>query len=68
MIDVHVLAFHRSLLALQVPYNMERILHILSGGDVQLVCRVQNEFESSGKTKIPDDILQKVNAEKNHSL
>ena len=39
---------------------MERILHILSDGDVDLVCRVQKEFEETGKSKLPDDILNKV--------
>ncbi|XP_035673866.1 threonine synthase-like 2 isoform X1 [Branchiostoma floridae] len=47
---------------IQVPYNFERILYLFSGQDSALVARLLREFEATGKTAIPKNLLDKLNA------
>ena len=44
----------------QVPYNFERIIYMLSGGDCELVRQTMSQYETEGKSSIPSNILNKV--------
>ena len=39
---------------------MERLLYLFTGGDIDLIIKLQEEFEKTGKTTIPDDVQKKV--------
>lgn len=45
---------------IQVPYNMERIWSLLTGGDSARVKKLMDEFESTGKVQLPADIVAKT--------
>ncbi|CAD5113060.1 DgyrCDS2254 [Dimorphilus gyrociliatus] len=42
------------------PYNIERIIYLLSNRDTKLVTKLMTEFESKGKTTIPSCILERM--------
>lgn len=44
-----------------VPYNWERILYYISGGDTQGVSRCVNNFETTGHSEIPEHWMKKMN-------
>lgn len=44
----------------QMPYNIERMLWIYSGGDAELCKAVMEPFYQFGETRFPQDILQKL--------
>ncbi len=43
-----------------MPYNVERLLHIYSGADTELVKQVQGQMDDNGKATIPPAIHSKV--------
>lgn len=44
----------------QIPYNVERLVYIYSGGDTKTVNEVIGAMEKTGKSTIPNDIHNKV--------
>ncbi|KAJ8317394.1 hypothetical protein KUTeg_005298, partial [Tegillarca granosa] len=44
---------------IQLPYNMERIWHMVTDGDHVLIKRLMDEFENNRKLKVPTDIVDK---------
>lgn len=45
---------------IQIPYNMERIWYIFSGGDSDLVTRLMEEFDKHGSVEVPENLSQKI--------
>lgn len=48
----------------QVPYNIERILHISSGQNVGLIQTIYNTLAKEGLVQLPSELLTKVSLEK----
>lgn len=48
---------------MQFSYNFERVWHLCSDGDAALVRQMMNEVEKTGKTKVPEPLLKKVQSE-----
>lgn len=44
-----------------MAYNMERIWHMFSDGDVEMVSSMMTEFEKTMMTKVPENLRAKVN-------
>ena len=44
-----------------MPYNVERLLYLYSEGDAAQVRALMEQFEGSGRAKLPSDIQQKLN-------
>lgn len=42
------------------PYNIERIFHILTNGETEIVSRLMAEFENTGFTKLPAHLVSEV--------
>ncbi|XP_052772937.1 threonine synthase-like 2 [Mya arenaria] len=47
---------------IQIPYNMERIWHVFSGGDWKLVRSLMDQFELTGAVQVPADLRDKISA------
>lgn len=45
---------------IQIPYNMERIWYMMTGGDAPRIKALMDEFEKTGKVQVPDDIREKT--------
>ncbi|OWF40335.1 threonine synthase-like 2 [Mizuhopecten yessoensis] len=45
---------------IQVPYNMERIWYMVTGGNAPRIKALMDEFESTGKVQLPTDIVEKT--------
>ncbi|WAR21412.1 THNS2-like protein, partial [Mya arenaria] len=45
---------------IQIPYNMERIWHVFSGGDWKLVRSLMDQFELTGAVQVPADLRDKT--------
>ncbi|XP_060084610.1 threonine synthase-like 2 [Ylistrum balloti] len=45
---------------IQIPYNMERIWSMMTGGDAPRIKAMMDEFERTGKVQVPTDILEKT--------
>lgn len=43
---------------IQVPYNVERLMYLYADGDTNRVKKLMEDFESSGKVQIPQDIME----------
>lgn len=43
-----------------MPYNIERILWLYSGGDAKACKEIMGPFAQSGETQIPQDLHDKV--------
>ena len=43
-----------------MPYNVERLVHIVSNGDTAQVIQIQKEFEGTGKSQLPENVLKEV--------
>lgn len=43
---------------IQMPYNVERLLFLYCNKDTERVRKLMEEFESSGKVQIPQDIME----------
>lgn len=52
---------HDVVYTFQMPYNMERVLWIYSGGNAELCNEIMGPFAKSGEARIPQDLLDKVN-------
>ena len=48
---------------IQVPYNMERIFWMVTGGDAEAVKNVMNQYHETGKAMVPQDICTKVSSQ-----
>jgi len=46
-----------SAMDIQAPYNVERLLYLYSGGDVELVRMLMTEFEAKGEVEIPGHVM-----------
>lgn len=44
----------------QIPYNMERIWYILTGGNCSLIKNLMAEFEDTGSVLLPNEIKETV--------
>lgn len=44
----------------QIPYNMERIWYILTGGNCSLIKNLMAEFEDTGSVLLPNEIKEAV--------
>ncbi|XP_052227205.1 threonine synthase-like 2 isoform X4 [Dreissena polymorpha] len=47
---------------IQLPYNMERIWYIFTGGDTALINKLMLEFESTGSVQVPEALANKISA------
>lgn len=59
----HVIETLAPAMDIQIPYNMERIWYVLTGGDCKLIKKLMTEFEETGNVMVPKEIteaLQKV--------
>ncbi|XP_046562759.1 threonine synthase-like 2 isoform X1 [Haliotis rubra] len=45
---------------IQLAYNMERIWHMFSDGDVEMVSNMMAEFEKTMKVKVPENLRTKI--------
>ncbi|XP_071089839.1 threonine synthase-like 2 [Haliotis cracherodii] len=45
---------------IQMAYNMERIWHMFSDGDVEMVSSMMTEFEKTMMTKVPENLRAKI--------
>jgi len=45
---------------IQVPYNMERLLFLFTGGNSEEVNKIMTQMEKTGKVKIPENIMTKL--------
>ena len=52
-----VLQTYASAMDIQVPYNIERILYFMSGGNCEVVKKVMEEFEKTRSCNLPAEIL-----------
>jgi threonine synthase len=43
-----------------VPYNIERILHLITGGDTALVASLTCDYYDTGTMVVPADVHSKV--------
>ncbi|XP_072013695.1 threonine synthase-like 2 [Amphiura filiformis] len=47
---------------IQVPYNMERIFWMVTGGNTGAVKEVMDQYHETGKAKVPEKICTKIQA------
>ncbi|XP_062602967.1 threonine synthase-like 2 [Saccostrea cucullata] len=56
----HVIPTLAPAMDIQIPYNMERIWYVMSGGDCALIKKLMKEFEDTGSVTVPEEISEAV--------
>ncbi|XP_061180477.1 threonine synthase-like 2 [Saccostrea echinata] len=56
----HVIPTLAPAMDIQIPYNMERIWYVVSGGDCASIKKLMKEFEETGSVTVPEEISDAV--------